>query len=416
MDAGTTFLLGEVTQSLCCPSRASILTGQYTTTHGVTNNTGSDLDDSSTIATWLDDAGYRTGLVGKYLNGYGTGTLENYIPPGWDSWHSFHGAGGGRGIYDDYPWINWEAGDAEAEITQYVDADSLSGEACAEDNFYSTDLICRQALDFLAADTQSPFFLYVAPVAPHSPRTPADRHVGAFSAFTPAVYPDYDQIPSPNPPSYLSTVPLKSNHFEFITKQLRGAVESVLAVDDLIGELHAQLESSGQLANTVWVFISDNGFAAGEHRLSNKQCEYLACHRVPFVVACPTGVCAGTVPGAVDGDNYALNIDIAPTLADLAGATPTLAVDGRSLVPILEDPSAAWRTEWFLREQTPTMDGIVGEASDGHTYKYVAIDTGETEMYDLDSDPWELINLAGDPAYATIESDLVARLDAHING
>jgi arylsulfatase A-like enzyme len=164
------------------------------------------------------------------------------------------------------------------------------------------------------------------------------------------------------------------------------------------------------------VFISDNGFAAGEHRLSNKQCEYLACHRVPFVVACPTGVCAGTVPGAVDGDNYALNIDIAPTLADLAGATPTLAVDGRSLVPILKDPSAAWRTEWFLREQTPTMDGIVGEASDGHTYKYVAIDTGETEMYDLDSDPWELINLAGDPAYATIESDLVARLDAHING
>ena len=165
------------------------------------------------------------------------------------------------------------------------------------------------------------------------------------------------------------------------------------------------------------MFISDNGYAFGEHRLGAKECEYLVCHRVPFVVVCPAGICAGATPGSVDGDHYALNVDIAPTIADLAGATPTLAVDGRSLVPILMDTSAAWRTEWFLHEGTPTLDGIVAEASDGHTYKYVEFSvTGETELYDLDVDPWELANLAGDPAHAAIENDLSARLAEHLAG
>ena len=236
MDAGTTFLKGEVTQSLCCPSRASILTGQYSTTHGVTNLVGADLDDSSTIATWLDDVGYRTGLFGKYLNGYGTGSLENYIPPGWDSFHSFHGAGGGKGVYDNYPWIHWDEGDPAPVITAYNDADSVSGESCAEGNFYSTDFMCRLALDFLTADAQTPFFLYVATAAPHTPRIAAARHVGVFSNLVPALYPDYDQIPSPNPPAYLPTTPLRSGHFGFITKQTKDAMESTLAVDDLIGE------------------------------------------------------------------------------------------------------------------------------------------------------------------------------------
>ncbi len=108
---GVTFLRGEVTQSLCCPSRASILTGQYTRHHGVNTLDGALLDDSATLATWLDAAGYRTGLVGKYLNGYGAGSLANYIPPGWDSFHSFHGYTNQDDPYTDYPWINWESGE-----------------------------------------------------------------------------------------------------------------------------------------------------------------------------------------------------------------------------------------------------------------------------------------------------------------
>ena len=368
---GTTFLKGEVTQSLCCPSRASILTGQYTTTHGVTNNEGAAFDDSSTIATWLDAAGYRTGLVGKYLNGHGSGSLANHIPPGWDSFHSFHGYSNQDDPYVDYPWINWDVGDAAPEVTRYNEADSTSSAACAAGNLYSTDLMCRQSLDFLTADQATPFFLCVAPAAPHSPNVPADRHAGAFSSVVPIQHPDYNQVPSPNPPSYLPTTPLSANFANRAARALRAALEGNLAVDDLIGALHDQLSSDARLSNTVWIFISDNGYAAGEHRLSNKQCEYLVCHRVPFVVVCPTGVCAGNTAGAVNADDYALNIDIAPTIAALAGATPTIPVDGLSLVPILENPAAPWRTQWFLHESDARVDGIVGVASDGHTYKYV---------------------------------------------
>ena len=410
---GTTFLKGEVTQSLCCPSRASILTGQYSTTHGVTNNDGSDLDDSSTVATWLDDEGYRTGLFGKYLNGYGSGTLANYVPPGWDSFHAFHGFSNRDNPYTDYPWINWDSG-GSIEVTRYNDADSASEAACADGNLYSTDLICAQASDFLEGDAATPFLLYLAPAAPHNPNTPADRHIGAFNTVVPAQYPDYDAVPSPNPPAYLPTQSLGSNFFNRVTNALRAALRTNLAVDDMVTALVDQLAADGRLGNTVWVFISDNGYAAGEHRLTNKQCEYLICHRVPFVVVCPPAVCAAATPGVTDPDHYALNIDIAPTIADLAGVAPTLAVDGMSLLPIIEDRSAQWRTEWFLHESNPLVDGIVAVAGDGVTYKYVELGTGELELYDLEADPFELVNLAGNSSYGVVEAELAAKLAAFL--
>jgi arylsulfatase A-like enzyme len=128
MSQGTTFLKGEVTQSLCCPSRASILTGQYSTNTGVTNLDGSGLDDSSTIATWLHDAGYRTGLIGKYLNKCGSGFLAGQIPPGWDSFHAYHAHNLSKDHpYTDYPWIDWDAGDVAPIVTRHNDDDSSSG-------------------------------------------------------------------------------------------------------------------------------------------------------------------------------------------------------------------------------------------------------------------------------------------------
>ncbi len=417
MDAGTTYLKGQVTQSLCCPSRASILTGQYSTTHGVTNNNGGLFDDTSTVATWLDDVGYRTALFGKYLNGYGLGGLAEYLPPGWDVFEGYHGYRNTDDPYTDYPWISFAEGDPVGVVSRINDVDSTSGDACADGNLYSTDYICNLSVDFLQADATTPFFAYINPATPHSPYTVADRHVGEFSGINIPHYPSTNVLPSPNPPSYLPVQDLRDNTLDRIEGTLRNVLALTLPVDDMIGVLHAELEADGRLDNTVWIFISDNGISSSEHHWRNKGCEYYTCHQVPFIVVCPTGVCAGSQAGVVDASSYVLNVDIAPTLAELAGATPTIPVDGISMVPLLNNPQAAWRTEWFIHGNNPFYEGIVAIGTDGDWYKYVEFPSvAEFELYNLDVDPWELSNLAGNGAYAVVEADLAARLDTHLNG
>ncbi|MCB1247558.1 MAG: sulfatase-like hydrolase/transferase, partial [Acidimicrobiia bacterium] len=416
-ESGTTYLRGEVTQALCCPSRASILSGQYSTTTGITTNNGFPFDDSSTVATWLNDAGYRTGLVGKYLNGYGSGPLSEYLPPGWDSFEAFHGLTNDESPYLDYTWISFDEGSTTPEILDIDDANSTSGEACADGNYYSTDYICNRALDFISADTTTPFFAYLAPIAPHDPTTIADRHVNDFYGIGVTRYPSTNVAPSPNPPSYLPTQPFNSRNLDRVDRARIGAIEATLAIDDMIGEIYDELEADGRLDNTVWFFISDNGVSTSEHLWKNKGWEYYDCHQVPYVVVCPPSVCPGAEGGTVDAENYVLNIDIAPTVADLAGVTPTLTVDGLSLAPILSNPDAAWRDEWFIYGNDPHYDGIVGVGLDGTWYKYVVFpDVGEYELYDEDNDPYETINLAGNSAYAAVEADLAARLAAHVGG
>ncbi len=407
---GVTFLRGEVTQSLCCPSRASILTGQYTRHHGVNNLDGALLDDSATLATWLDAAGYRTGLVGKYLNGYGAGSLANYIPPGWDSFHSFHGYTNQDNPYTDYPWINWESG-GTMEVTRYNNVDSTSTAACAAGNLYSTDLICKQSKDFLSANTTTPFFLYVNPASPHNPQVVAARHQGIYTGLTITTYPSHNVIPSPNPPAYLPATPLKANQMTRNLNTFRLSLEQNRAVDDMVGSLYDQLATDGRLANTVWIFISDNGGGTGEHRLTGKQCPYVECHRVPFIMVCPTGICPGAANGTRDSSNYALNIDIAPTIVDLADATATIRMDGRSLLPILSNPTTPWRTEWGLYDLDAPIDGVVAKATTGQWYKYlVGRDTGHVQLYNLTTDPWELTNLWNNAAYTAIQTDMAAKL------
>ena len=414
---GLTFLHGNVTQSLCCPSRASILTGQYTTTNGVTYNNAQLLDDTSTLATWLEAAGYRNGLVGKYLNGYGLGPLAEHIPPGWDRWETFHDFRNSDNPYTDYPWISWREGDTDPVVTRINDADSTSSEACADGNLYSTDYMCNLAIDFLQEDTETPFFLHLSPASPHLPLSVADRHLNAFQGMNIPRYPSTNVLPSPNTPSHLPPTDLPDRVLDRIERTMVTSIELTLTVDDMIGVVHDELQSDGRLDNTVWIFISDNGISSGEHHWRNKGCEYYTCHQVPYVVVCPTGVCPGAIPGSVDGDNYALNIDIAPTIADLAGATPTIGVDGSSLVPLLNDPNVELRDEWFMHGNDPEYEGIAGVGTDGDWYKYVELTSaGEFEMYNLADDPWEIVNLAGNGDYADVEADLAARLAAHLGG
>ena len=407
---GVTFLKGEVTQSLCCPSRASLLTGQYSVHSKVENNGDfADLDDSSTLATWLQDAGYRTGLFGKYMNSYPGSHGTGYIPPGWDSWHAYHNFVGDN-AYNDYPWIDWDAGDGEPVIGRYLDANSTTEAACAAGNFYSTDLICNQSLGFLSSDLDQPFFLYLAPGSPHLPANHAGRHNGLYANVAAPQYPDYNAVPSPNPPAYMPTSPLTQTKLNAMASSFRAMLRTNRAVDDMIGAIYDQLSADGRLENTVFVFISDNGLAIGEKRHTAKQCAFLVCHRVPFVVVCPPSICPGAEPGSVDTGNYALNIDLAPTIAALAGVTPDIRMDGQSLVPIIEDSESPWRSEWMLYETSPVINGVVADEADGNTYKYFQTAALESVLFDLTSDPWETINLAGDGVHTSIETSMAATL------
>jgi arylsulfatase A-like enzyme len=413
---GTTFTRGYVTTSLCCPSRASILTGQYARHTGVLNNSGfNSFKDSSTLATWLDGAGYRTALVGKYLNGYGeppTATPPNYVPPGWDAWHAFWGLAG----YTSYSLVDKDPGGEASTVA--INGNATAPTACAPSATYSTDLLCRRALDFLAADTLDPFFLFYSPFSPHQPTTAASRHVGLYDNVATPQYPNYNAVPTPNTPSWLPTDPLSTNTLNQLASKFRGSLNMNRAVDDSIEQLSLQLQADGRLPNTVFIFMSDNGFAFAEHRFNSKGCGYEECHRVPYVIACPPGVCPLGVAGQIDSQHFALNIDLAPTIAQLAGVTPGLRVDGTSLVPLLSGQLPAWRTAFLLEDQgieqvVKGPYGIVSTESDGHVYKLVRYQKkpADQELFDLTNDPWELDNLSNVAAYADIQASVVTKMN-----
>jgi N-acetylglucosamine-6-sulfatase len=410
--SGTTFWSGYVTTSLCCPSRSSILTGRYAHHHNVWQNGWASFNDKSTLPTWLDGAGYRTGMFGKYLNGYGNpGTPNGYVPPGWDSWHAYWG-GGSPGYYTNYTLLERDPG-TSAALHSYANANSTSTAACSEHNFFGPDFLCSEALTFLRADPAAPFFLYLAPPAPHEPSTVAARWKNRFSTVTPPTYDNLNRVPTPNTPSWLPTTPLSDKQLSQLIKKRRAALESNLAVDDEVDALYQELANDGRLDDTVFVYISDNGLAQGEHRYTAKSCEYEECNRVPFVISCPPQICPNALPGNVDTANFALNIDIAPTITQLADVSPGLAPDGTSLLPLLSGGQPTWRT-WFIIEDkiTSNASGIVSQEPDGHTYKWVELGSGQRELYDLTVDPWELTNLWNDGVHAATQSTLAARLAA----
>jgi arylsulfatase A-like enzyme len=397
-DHGITFSNGFVVDPLCCPSRVSILRGQYSHTTGIYQVGGIYGGHSAvkkfglekdTIATWLDAVGYRTAFFGKYLNGYKD--LER-VPRGWDDWYAINSE---------------EKSDMYFDYWQSVNGVATFHGSAPED--YSTDVIAAQADALIrSTDPATPLFVSFDPRAPHAPTIAAPRYEGT-SCPPPAFVepPSVAEADVSDKPAYVRAYPAKGKAKGLWTKQCL----SLKAVDDAVGTLVRALADTGRLSNTMLVFTSDNGLMNREHRLVNKKVPYESSIRVPLVIRYDPAGTSGTVDQRI-----VANIDFAPTFAEVAGATPTIPFDGRSLMPLITAIAAPWRSDLLIEgydlpshprggAYVPTYCAVRTEGD-----KYVVYATGESEYYDLIADPYELQNLVTDPAVSGRVAELRARL------
>lgn len=422
---GVTFPNYFVPESLCCPSRATTLRGQYPHNTGVLNNQPPDGgfqkffsmgEEKSTIAVWLQQAGYRTMLAGKYLNGYPDKSNPLYIPPGWSEWYSPVKGN----PYSEYNYSLNENG-------KQVDYGSTSQD-------YGTDVYMGKAIDFIqrSAKSGTPFFAYVAPYAPHAPYTPAPRHASLFPLMKAPHPPNYNEADVSDKPAYIRNRSLLTQRqMTAIDMAYRKRLQALQAVDEGIASIVKTLKDSRQLDNTYIFFTSDNGYHLGNHRqVLGKIAPYEEELRVTMLVRGP-GVPAGKTLEHLTG-----NVDLAPTWAELAGAKAADFCDGRSLVPLLgknPPPLNKWRQAFSLEwgpyqvdqltlQQTPAgtvepenLEPLDQDETDAtalpaakqksqaipffrgvrlQTLSYVEYNTGEIELYNIKNDPYQLNNLA----------------------
>jgi N-acetylglucosamine-6-sulfatase len=387
---GVSFDRGYVVNPLCCPSRTTILTGKYSHGTGIYGNdppnggfqTFHDMgEESSTIATWLQDAGYDTGLVGKYLNGY-TPSEAGYVPPGWDTW--------------DAQALDGENTDFYYNYSMSLDGQTASYGSDATD--YSTDVLAGYADGFIrGAPAEQPLFLYFAPSAPHAPATPPPRYDSACPDVSFAHSASFNEEDVTDKPQYIaSRAPLTSRQQQGMDRLYLNQCRALLAADDAVGTILSALSDTGRLSNTLIVFASDNGVLLGEHRWRFKKVPYEEASRIPLVARYDP-LTAG-VP-SVDHKLVA-NLDFAPTFAD-AGSVDAPGAEGRSFLPLLSNPKAPWRARFLIEHMDTDTDAPVPTYCAVHTKRFLYVDyaTGEEELYDLSTDPLELANLAGDPTW-----------------
>lgn len=378
---GLTFTQHFATNPLCCPSRASLLTGRYAHNHGIRSNGLPDGGfgrfhsaghEAHSLATWLHAAGYRTGLMGKYLNDYPHGASANYVPPGWDDWHAV-------------------LEDREADNYGYWVNENGRLAQPAE---YQTDFLIARALAFVDAVEPThaqPFFLYLAPAAPHAPSTPATRHEPLFAAARAPRTAAFNEADVSDKPAWLQAQPLLDvRQVRRIDRFYRRRLQTLAAVDEALVRLLARLEQRRLLADTYVFFTSDNGYLQGQHRFpSGKNAPYEESVRVPLLVRGP-GVAAGQ-----HRRHLVANLDCAPTLLELAGVTTPEPLDGRSFATLLGATPPAperWRAALLLERQRsgdpfpiPAWRGLrtLDEA-------YFEYESGAQEAYDLRADPDQL--------------------------
>jgi N-acetylglucosamine-6-sulfatase len=402
--AGTTFEQSFVSNPLCCPSRATLYTGQYTHNHGVIGNRPPEggygrLEKSEWLPVWLQRAGYHTVHIGKFMNRYGLDSPPTEVPPGWDEWYT-------------------SVDPSTYSFTEYqLNENGVVGWGPK----YSTDEYSERAVDAVErlAPSTEPFFLSVAYLAPHSGRPaesddpaglatpmPAPRHRDAFAAEPLPASPAFDEADVSDKPSFVRRLPrLSFERTAAIREMYQQELESLLAVDEGIERVVAALRAAGELENTLIVFTSDNGFFHGEHRVPyGKVMVYEPSIRVPLVMRGPG------VPAGERRRQLVTNADLAPTILEAAGAVPAGRVpDGRSLFPLLRDRGLAWGRE-LLVEGAPGFRAVAYAALRNDRFVYAEHDNGERELYDLRSDPHQLRNAIGVRRYAGVEARLAERL------
>jgi N-acetylglucosamine-6-sulfatase len=402
-DHGARFENNFVSFSLCCPSRSTFLTGQYAHNHGVMGNSGPDggfhaLDSSNTLAVWLQNSGYYTGEIGKYLNGYGRKKPKK-VPDGWSEWH-------GSIDPSTYNYFGYTLNDNGTLVT-YNRPDQ-----------YGTDVYTDKAVDFVnrRAPSSKPFFLWLNYLAPHTgggndddqgavgpdctnSARPAPRDLGKLADAPLPQPPNFNEADVSDKPELIRELPLLSEADISEVKRLYECrSESLLAENDDIPRIINALQASGELNDTLVIFTSDNGYFQGEHRVKNgKSKPYEESIRVPLEMRGPH------IPPGTTVHDLAINADLAPTILDATGVKPDRIVDGRSLLPFTRRPNAWHGRELML--ETKLYKGIRTER-----YKYIENDSGEKELYDLHNDPYELQNVSGDPSHAAVEADLAKRL------
>ena len=464
---GITFNRYYVSYPLCCPSRVSLLTGRYAHNHNVRGNVQPNGGYSGfksrgafthNIATWLQGAGYRTIHIGKFLNGYGDEPYDTGldVPPGWSAWHTVENADTHHYYYgytlNDNGSIDGPFGDSGSwDTREYGERDyfgcptsTIEGKPC----LYETDVLSRIAYEELSGTPpEQPFYLQLDYTAPHGDfRRPAGPEPAPrdYTLFDGAPYPHsrsqgFNEGNVNDKPRFIREAPYLSPleihtyrvYYQKALASLRAIDDGVKTVIDTLGGLH-------RLRNTYVIFTSDNGFFYGEHRLTGgKFLAYEPATHLPFLMRGP-----GIKPGTLTGE-LAANIDIAPTILELAGVTPDKSVDGQSLVPFFRDPSLRTRRpilfESFVETNDveangePTAQRVVKEVKPRRAnrsgakasivappkdyegirlgpYKYIEWPDGEKELYDITKDPYELNNIVRVPNYFPIRAYLHAEL------
>ncbi|MEM1061493.1 MAG: sulfatase [Planctomycetota bacterium] len=380
---GVYFEDGVVTTALCSPSRASILTGLYTHKHGVVDNGTPEPEGTRFFAETLDNAGYDTAFIGKWhMGNQGDGPR-----PGFDRWVSFKG----QGVY--YPRPNFRLN---------VDGERVPLEG------YITDELTDYAVDWLDGREpgETPFFLYLSHKAVHSDFQPSPRHRGRYADVELSLPTGTETLSGENVPRWVRDQRNSWHGIDFpyhSTKTLeslyRSYCESVLAVDDSVGRVMDKLEEMGVLDETLIVYMGDNGFLFGEKGLIDKRVAYEPSLRVPMLARCPE-----LFEGGTRVDRVVANIDMAPTILDVAGLEPEWDMDGRSFVKLAQGGDDGWRDEFLYVyywewsfPQTPTQFALREDRYKFITY-YGLWDV--EELYDLEVDPGETTNLIAVPEHA----------------
>lgn len=393
-----------VTTSICCPSRATFLTGTYASRHGVIDNETSEYDPQQTppLTRYLQEAGYRTAMIGKWHMGY-----SGHPRPHFDEWLSFDG----QGKYYDPEFI-------------YTDGsrEKLRG--------YTTDILTDRAIEFIERQNPGePYFLMLSHKAVHEPFQPAPRHEAAYGA----------NVRDPEPVSWSDTfegkpkwqrrqrvrdvrwnwrtgdiaretlpariAPEPWEERSKYVKQLR----CVAAVDDGVGRIMETLQARGTLENTLIVFTSDNGYFHMEHRRWDKRLAYEESMRIPMVVVYP-----GRIQPASTVTEMVTNLDFAPTVLAYAGLDVPADMQGQSMQSLFEGNPSGWREQVFYEYWTDLVHAIpTMRAVRGKRYKlidYPMLDEID-ELYDLHADPHEMNNLVEDPAHAEIYAEMQRHLE-----